>query len=148
MFFVGCANHPTTPPKIPPYEVETRHYRSTERFDHVTVEVRADQRANSWVAGFIELPNAVAKELAVYLGRKDIRVSDHGDDAGAARRSVIRSVLKSLQQNLASFTLESILEEVTRWRREGVSLFGRQRENVRRGLVESGGGRLPTPLPP
>jgi len=91
LFFVGCANHPTTPPKIPPYEVETRHYRSTERFDHVTVEVRADQRANSWVAGFIELPNAVAKELAVYLSRKDIRVSDHGDDAGAARLVVVGS---------------------------------------------------------
>ncbi len=69
-------------------------------------------------------------------------------ESGAARRSVIRSVLKSLQQNLASFTLESIVDEVTRWRREGVSLFGRQLENLRRGLGESGGGRLASALPP
>jgi hypothetical protein len=69
-------------------------------------------------------------------------------DAGAARRSVIRSVLKSLQQNLASFTLESILEEVTRWRREGVSLFGRQLDSLRRGLGKMDGCLVPIPLPP
>ncbi len=69
-------------------------------------------------------------------------------DAGAARRSVIRSVLKSLQQNLPLFTLENILEEVTRWRREGVSLFRRQLENLRRRLGESDNNRLATALPP
>jgi transposase len=47
-------------------------------------------------------------------------------EAGARRRSVIKSVLISLRQNLETFTLTSILEEVSRWRREGVSLFGRQ----------------------
>jgi hypothetical protein len=66
-------------------------------------------------------------------------------EAGAARRSVIRSVLKSLQQNLASFTLESILEEVIRWRREGVSLFERQLDHLGRGL---GDRPLPSPHPP
>jgi transposase len=45
---------------------------------------------------------------------------------GADRRSVIASVLISLQQNLPIYTLQSITEEVVRWRTEGISLFGRQ----------------------
>jgi hypothetical protein len=46
--------------------------------------------------------------------------------AGAQRRSVIVSVLESLRANLASFDLASVLAEVSRWLREGISLFGRQ----------------------
>jgi len=45
---------------------------------------------------------------------------------GAHRRSVIASVLTSLRQNLPVFTLQSLTEEVVRWRREGISLFKRQ----------------------
>ena len=46
--------------------------------------------------------------------------------AGAHRRSVIVSVLESLRVNLQSFNLASVLEEVSRWMTEGISLFARQ----------------------
>jgi hypothetical protein len=36
------------------------------------------------------------------------------------------SVLESLRANLEQFTLASVLEEVGRWMREGISLFDRQ----------------------
>jgi transposase len=45
---------------------------------------------------------------------------------GAHRRSVILSVLESLRVNLQTFTLATVLEEVGRWMKEGVSLFARQ----------------------
>lgn len=45
---------------------------------------------------------------------------------GAHRRSVIVSVLESLRVNLANFNLTSVLEEVSRWMREGLSLFAEQ----------------------
>jgi len=46
--------------------------------------------------------------------------------AGAQRRSVIVSVLESLRANLEPFSLASVLEEVSRWLREGLSLFAQQ----------------------
>jgi len=45
---------------------------------------------------------------------------------GAQRRSVIVSVLESLRVNLKTFDLTSVLQEVGRWMREGISLFARQ----------------------
>jgi transposase len=47
-------------------------------------------------------------------------------EAGAHRRSVIVSVLESLRVNLEHFTFASVLEEVTRWMHEGISLFAKQ----------------------
>jgi transposase len=46
--------------------------------------------------------------------------------SGAHRRSVIVSVLKSLQVNLEHFSLTSVLAEVGRWMQEGLSLFAKQ----------------------
>jgi transposase len=46
--------------------------------------------------------------------------------AGAHRRSVIVSVLESLRANLETFNLTTVLEEVGRWMKEGISLFARQ----------------------
>jgi len=46
--------------------------------------------------------------------------------AGAHRRSVIVSVLESLRANLEKFSLTTVLEEVSRWMTEGISLFARQ----------------------
>ncbi len=46
--------------------------------------------------------------------------------AGAHRRSVIVSVLESLRVNLQVFNLTSVLQEVGRWMKEGISLFKRQ----------------------
>ena len=45
---------------------------------------------------------------------------------GAHRRSVIVSVLQSLRANLTNFRLTTVLEEVTRWIKEGISLFAEQ----------------------
>ena len=45
---------------------------------------------------------------------------------GAHRRSVIVSVLQSLRMNLKEFRLTTVLEEVTRWMKEGISLFAEQ----------------------
>lgn len=47
-------------------------------------------------------------------------------NAGADRRSVLTSILISIQQNLPEFSLRTVIEEVTRWRIEGISLFERQ----------------------
>lgn len=43
--------------------------------------------------------------------------------AGARRRSVIVSVLQSLKANLENFTLDAVVSEVTRWMKDGSSLF-------------------------
>jgi transposase len=46
--------------------------------------------------------------------------------AGAHRRSVIVSVLESLRANLETFNLTTVLAEVGRWMKEGISLFAGQ----------------------
>lgn len=46
--------------------------------------------------------------------------------SGAQRRSVIVSVLESLRVNLENFNLTTVLQEVGRWMKEGISLFARQ----------------------
>lgn len=46
--------------------------------------------------------------------------------AGAHRRSVIVSVLESLRANLKQFTLASVLQEVARWMKDGISRFAQQ----------------------
>jgi transposase len=46
--------------------------------------------------------------------------------AGAHRRSVIVSVLESLRVNVKTFNLATVLQEVGRWMKEGISLFARQ----------------------
>jgi transposase len=45
---------------------------------------------------------------------------------GAHRRSVIVSVLQSLRENLEKFSLTTVLEEIGRWMKEGISLFAEQ----------------------
>jgi hypothetical protein len=45
---------------------------------------------------------------------------------GARRRSVLASVLTTLQQNLPEFSLETVVAEVRQWRMDGQSLFDRQ----------------------
>jgi hypothetical protein len=50
--------------------------------------------------------------------------------AGAQRRSVIVSVLESLRTNLEKFDLATVLEEVDRWMKEGISLFAQQWQAV------------------
>ncbi len=51
-------------------------------------------------------------------------------DAGAFRKSILTSVISSLKQNLPVFSLETVLEEVSRWQEKGVSLFEEQLAQV------------------
>ena len=44
---------------------------------------------------------------------------------GARRRTVVVSVLESLRQYLATFTLSSIIEEIRHWSEAGISCFGK-----------------------
>jgi hypothetical protein len=53
---------------------------------------------------------------------------------GAQRRSILTSVLLSLRQYLRDFTLEAVVQEVSRWRRTGESLFRAQLAAFRAGL--------------
>ena len=53
---------------------------------------------------------------------------------GAQRRSILTSVLLSLRQHLRDFTLEAVVQEVTRWRKAGESLFRAQLAAFRAGL--------------
>jgi hypothetical protein len=50
---------------------------------------------------------------------------------GAHRRSIIVSVLQSLRANLKSFSFTTVLEEVTRWMKNGISLFAEQWQALR-----------------
>ena len=50
--------------------------------------------------------------------------------AGSHRRSVISSVLESLRVNLSPFTLRNVVDEVTRWMKEGISLFKQQLQAI------------------
>lgn len=49
---------------------------------------------------------------------------------GGRRRSIIVSVLQSLRVNLAAFSLQTVLDEVTHWMKEGISLFAKQWQAV------------------
>jgi len=53
---------------------------------------------------------------------------------GAKKRSIIKSTLASLRQNLDQFSLEAVLQETVKWRREGKSLFQRQLEAFSSGI--------------
>lgn len=60
------------------------------------------------------------------LDRKAGRTNRTPD--GARRRSVIVSVLESLRASLKTFNLATVLEEVSRWLSDGISLFAQQWE--------------------
>jgi len=51
-------------------------------------------------------------------------------NSGADRRSVIVTVLASLQTRIAKFTLSNMLAEVSRWVDAGKSLFEMEREAI------------------
>jgi transposase len=53
---------------------------------------------------------------------------------GALRRSILTSVLLSLRQHLPEFTLETVVQEVRRWRTTGESLFRAQLAACQAGL--------------
>jgi transposase len=80
---------------------------------------------------FVEHPEAQATNNASEQGLRGEAQARHAartskTDKGARRRSVITSVLGSLKRILPTFTFDTVLEEVTRWWKEGLSFFQRQ----------------------
>jgi transposase len=57
--------------------------------------------------------------------------------AGAHRRSVIVSVLESLRVTLETFNLATVLQEVGRWMKEGISLFARRWQTLQAELADA-----------
>lgn len=60
--------------------------------------------------------------------RKAGRTNKSG--AGAHRRSVIVSILESLKASLPAFGFSSVVSEVVRWMKEGMSTFAKQWETI------------------
>ena len=84
---------------------------------------------------FVLYPEVEAtNNLAERLQRSPAKDRDAGrtskTTAGSRRRSVITSVLESLRVNLSPFTLRSVVDEATRWMKEGISLFKRQLQAI------------------
>lgn len=80
---------------------------------------------------FVEHPEVEATNNVSEQGLRGEAQARHAartskTDKGAKRRSIITSVLASLRRILPEFTLDSVLEEITRWWREGTSFFQRQ----------------------
>ena len=75
----------------------------------------------------ITLPVSGTNNEAERTLREPARARDTGrttkTQRGARRRTVNVSVLESLRQQLATFTLSSVIAEVTRWHATGVSCF-------------------------
>jgi len=74
----------------------------------------------------VEATNNIAERLLRDAAQDRKAGRTNQSAAGAHRRSVIVSVLESLRVNLATFNLTSVLQEVGRWMKEGISLFKRQ----------------------
>ena len=64
--------------------------------------------------------------------RKAGRTNKSG--AGAHRRSVIVSILESLKVSLPAFGFSSVVSEVVRWMKEGISTFAKQWEAIQQKL--------------
>lgn len=73
--------------------------------------------------------NLVERELRSPASDRDAGRTNK-TTTGARRRSIIVSVLQSLRVNLAEFSLQTVLDEVTRWMKEGISLFAKQWQAV------------------
>jgi transposase len=74
----------------------------------------------------VEATNNIAERLLRDAAQDRKAGRTNQSAAGAHRRSVIVSVLESLRVNLQVFNLTSVLQEVGRWMKEGISLFKRQ----------------------
>ncbi len=51
--------------------------------------------------------------------------------AGAKRRGVIMTVLASLNTRFEAFTLQSLLDEIVRWAKNGISLFQAELDDIK-----------------
>jgi len=79
---------------------------------------------------FVEHPEVEATNNVSEQGLRGEAQARHAartskTDKGAKRRSIITSVLGSLKRALPNFTFDSVLEEITQWWKEGISLFQR-----------------------
>lgn len=115
---------------------ETMH-RDTkkERREFINLQKRLMRNINDLFT-FVLIPQVEATNNRAERGfRKTAKARNNYQTSktkrGADRRSVIASVLTSLQQNLCVYTLQSITDEVVRWRTDGISMFQRQLQEIR-----------------
>ena len=80
LFVTGCV----TLPEIPPYADATDHYRASERFRRVTIDVRAGPVPATSEPAEWRVPAQVAEALAEYLRREGLEVVGP-DDPKAVR---------------------------------------------------------------
>lgn len=114
-----------TTPEVPPHEREFTNL----------VEELTQRLFDEELFTFVLYPQVEpTNNLAERLQRSPAKDRDAGrtnkTTSGARRRSVITSVLESLRVNLSPFTLRSVVEEATRWMREGISLFKQQLQAI------------------
>jgi len=114
-----------TTPEMPPHERE---------FANLAEEL-TQRLFDEELFTFVLYPEVdPTNNLAERLQRSPAKDRDAGRTnktaSGARRRSVITSVLESLRVNLSPFTLSNVVEEATRWMREGISLFKQQLQEI------------------
>ena len=108
------------------YEEETRHYRSSERFAHVAIDVNFDIDLAEVPAEFSDLAGMVEVELIHYLGQHGVDVSAAGstaDNADHARLDV------TLQNRRTSYDIAArltdvdgaVIDETTLYHKAGIS---------------------------
>jgi hypothetical protein len=110
-----------TTPEMPPHERD---------FANLANEL-TERMFDEELFTFVLRPEVEAtNNLAERLQRSPAQDRDAGRTsktaAGARRRSIITSVLESLRANLPQFTLQNVLDEATRWMKQGISLFRQQ----------------------
>jgi transposase len=82
----------------------------------------------------VEATNNRSERMLRFTARMRQANQTSQSEWGAQRRSILTGVLASLRQQLPRFTLDSVVREVTRWRRAGESLFRAQLAALRAGL--------------
>jgi len=117
----GCASQES-------YEEDTRHYRSSERFAHVAIDVNFDIDLAEVPAEFSDLPGMVEVELIHYLGQHGVEVSAAGstaDNADHARLDVTLQVeFRRTSYDIAARLTDvdgAVIDETTLYHRAGIS---------------------------
>ena len=111
------------------YEEETRHYRSSERFAHVAIDVNFDIDLAEVPAEFSDLPGMVEVELIHYLGQHGVDVSAAGGTADNADHARLDVTLQDGNIKFGSYDIAArltdvdgaVIDETTLHHRAGIS---------------------------
>jgi len=111
------------------YEEETRHYRSSERFAHVAIDVNFDIDLAEVPAEFSDLPGMVEVELIHYLGQHGVDVSAAGGTADNADHARLDVTLQDGNIKFGSYDIAArltdvdgaVIDETTLYHKAGIS---------------------------